>query len=1049
MSTPSRTVRVFLSSTFRDFAEERDLLVRKVFPELRRKCRERQVELVDVDLRWGITEEEAQQGKVLPICLAEIDRSRPYFISFLGERYGWIPDQSEYDLSLLLEQSWLEEHRGGTSVTELEILHGVLNNPQMAGRALFYFRDPAWSEGKGEAYASESDDEKARVSALKDRIRKSGFPVVENYPDPDALVERVREDLWRLIDETFPLDSVPDSLTSERLKHEAYGAPLQRLYLSGEEYFKALDEAMSSENFLPVLITGKSGSGKSSLLANWVPRWSKLNPETAVILHHLGAGGDAADPVRSVLRLIKEIARLTGDEFKPESDPEKQLEELPQWLALGSAWAEREGRELLLVLDGLDGIQSDDYGLYWLPSFWPNKVKLVASCSYWMSIHDVKYSSQLIESKERMKWREVEVTPFSPSDQERFIIEYLDRYRKSLTSSQIRKLQSHPLSCNPLFLLTVLEELRVFGVHELLDQRLDTLLSPPPSKGKDEAPTLDDVFEHRLARIEEDLGKEIIQASMEAIWASNIGLRREDLLEVAKLSPAAWAAIQNALDDSLHENSGEINFRHDYLRKAVADRYDITSDRRKSLHRQLAVYFSKLPVDRNQAENLVWQWMLAGDMEELKACLTNLELFLALQQFMRNVLPSLFSDLSFINISEAFEAAWSQWDLQGERLDTVANELAEFLENVGCHNAFARGLREEVLRIRREKLGSQHPDTLQAMHSLANSYSHSGRMEEALELREEVLRLSREELGAEHPAMLSAMHNLANSYLDSGRIEEALDLSEEVLRLGLEKWGTEHPFTMSAMNNLANSYLDSGRIEEALDLSEEVLRLRREKLGVEHPDTLDAMLSLANSYSHFGRKEEARELREEVLCLRKEKLGAGHPAMLSAMHNLAHSYAETGRQEEALKLREEVLRLMREKLGTEHPDTLRAMHNLAHSYAESGRMKEALKLREEVLRLRREKLGTKHPDTLNAMLGLAISYVREFRWKEAKSLIEETKRLALDQLGPQHAVTKSAIKGLAGYTKIKRITIGVLIGLFVIILILAYISGSFLIRKFF
>ena len=71
----SRAVRVFLSSTFRDFAEERDLLVRKVFPELRRMCRERQIELVDVDLRWGITEEEAQQGKVLPICLAEIDRS--------------------------------------------------------------------------------------------------------------------------------------------------------------------------------------------------------------------------------------------------------------------------------------------------------------------------------------------------------------------------------------------------------------------------------------------------------------------------------------------------------------------------------------------------------------------------------------------------------------------------------------------------------------------------------------------------------------------------------------------------------------------------------------------------------------------------------------------------------------------------------------------------------------------------------------------------------------------------------------------------------------
>lgn len=52
----SRVIRVFLSSTFLDFMQERDLLVKQVFPELRRKARERGVEVVDVDLRWGITE---------------------------------------------------------------------------------------------------------------------------------------------------------------------------------------------------------------------------------------------------------------------------------------------------------------------------------------------------------------------------------------------------------------------------------------------------------------------------------------------------------------------------------------------------------------------------------------------------------------------------------------------------------------------------------------------------------------------------------------------------------------------------------------------------------------------------------------------------------------------------------------------------------------------------------------------------------------------------------------------------------------------------------
>ena len=89
----TREIRVFLSSTFHDFMQERDLLVKQLFPSLRRRAQKRGVELVDVDLRWDITKEESQQGKVIGICLAEIERCRPYFIGMLGERYGWTPKQ--------------------------------------------------------------------------------------------------------------------------------------------------------------------------------------------------------------------------------------------------------------------------------------------------------------------------------------------------------------------------------------------------------------------------------------------------------------------------------------------------------------------------------------------------------------------------------------------------------------------------------------------------------------------------------------------------------------------------------------------------------------------------------------------------------------------------------------------------------------------------------------------------------------------------------------------------------------------------------------------
>lgn len=80
---------------------ERDELITKVFPELRNRCRDRFVEIVEVDLRWGITPDQAARGEVLPICLEEINRcrpgedagTRPFFIGLLGERYGWVPDK--------------------------------------------------------------------------------------------------------------------------------------------------------------------------------------------------------------------------------------------------------------------------------------------------------------------------------------------------------------------------------------------------------------------------------------------------------------------------------------------------------------------------------------------------------------------------------------------------------------------------------------------------------------------------------------------------------------------------------------------------------------------------------------------------------------------------------------------------------------------------------------------------------------------------------------------------------------------------------------------
>ena len=180
-----KTVRVFISSTFRDMHAERDYLVKVVFPALRERLEKYRIHLVDVDLRWGITEEEAQHDRVLDLCLELIDECRPFFVGILGERYGWVP--RSFSEEVASKYGWVQ-HQTGKSVTELEILYGVLRDPKMQGHGLFFFRDPAFMgdvpETKRADMLAEDDEAARKLAELKAAIRQANLPhpPLENYP---------------------------------------------------------------------------------------------------------------------------------------------------------------------------------------------------------------------------------------------------------------------------------------------------------------------------------------------------------------------------------------------------------------------------------------------------------------------------------------------------------------------------------------------------------------------------------------------------------------------------------------------------------------------------------------------------------------------------------------------------------------------------------------------------------------------------------------------------------------------------------------------------
>ena len=99
--------RLFVSSTFADFKQERQALHDRVFPALDAHCRARGARFEAVDLRWGISREAQEDHHTLAICLDEIARCRriglpPSFVVLLGNRYGWEPPPVE-----IADADWL------------------------------------------------------------------------------------------------------------------------------------------------------------------------------------------------------------------------------------------------------------------------------------------------------------------------------------------------------------------------------------------------------------------------------------------------------------------------------------------------------------------------------------------------------------------------------------------------------------------------------------------------------------------------------------------------------------------------------------------------------------------------------------------------------------------------------------------------------------------------------------------------------------------------------------------------------------------------------
>ncbi|MBW3069869.1 tetratricopeptide repeat protein [Actinomyces sp. 594] len=325
------------------------------------------------------------------------------------------------------------------------------------------------------------------------------------------------------------------------------------------------------------------------------------------------------------------------------------------------------------------------------------------------------------------------------------------------------------------------------------------------------------------------------------------------------------------------------------------------------------------------------------------------------------------------------------WLARAERLDAEAQSLQSRLMHVRWLAAGWR-LDEAAAALSTIPEGNEHVDGQEA---LADAYRASGRAIEAVALYEQVVQVRLQLLGPDHPDTLASRSELAYVYLATGRTTKAVDLYEQVPEDYRRVLGPDHSLTLTSSSNLAAAYESAGRVADAIKLYEQVLEDRLRVLGSDHPDTLTSRSNLAFAYKSAGRVEEAIRLYEEVLeeCLRV--LGPDHPDTLISRSNLAVAYWTVGKVNEAIALFEYVLEDSVRVVGPGHLQTLTSRGNLAYAYRSAGRLSDSIDLYERVLKDSLRVLGPEHPQTLTIRENLTAAYREVGRPEEAEKLLEQ------------------------------------------------------------
>lgn len=640
---PWRAISIFVSSTFIDMDLERDYLRDIILKELQEKYEPLRVNIQLIDLRWGIstqhiTSEDEREQTILQVCLDEINRSKPFFISLLGDRYGWIPDRNITDRIRFMEEDGVTNSDiAEVSVTEIEILFGALCKHELLEHSLFFFRNPDSyrrlpMERRGDfqdEYADLPYEQKQerinKLTALKGKIiqtcTKNNLP--ENIIDYtlewnngsftrlEEWGELLKQQLTRKIDGY--LETVEDSTGESGMKEiESLDYFIEynaNAFVGRAEELEYLTSVAFREQ---VLVYGESGIGKSALMCKLYYQLSRSVGEDTLILFYSAGISSYAQSVHFIAELWRrQVYKWLEILDIPDSGSMIEL------LRLMMLQVRARGKRVLLMIDALDRFLQDNDARF-LP-FLPDELPVIIST--------------LPEGVESLKlqhpsFQTYRICPFGAEDARALVMNKLKNSHKSLPGEVLtalldkRDTEAHAHR-TPLWLILATDMLVSLDENDFrhirgkggadVEQRMISYMEERIAQMPGEAWAL---FMHMLERAGKYFGEKYMDDLIKYIVFSNGGLRETDLSRL--LEEDGWSALKFAQCRRLfkflimqNSHSGQWFVSHNILKEQVRNKF---YHDRKNIHKGLADYFLGVDAeDQVRGDELTTHLMEADD----------------------------------------------------------------------------------------------------------------------------------------------------------------------------------------------------------------------------------------------------------------------------------------------------------------------------------------------------------------------------------------------------------------------------------------------------